>query len=191
MPRPITAAWLVMPPRSVSTAWAACIPRISSGDGFAAHQDTRLAPCGTGLRIIGVEHDLARRGTGAGGNTAPDQIALGARIDLPVQQFGQGARLHPHQRFLARDDALVGQRHGDTHGSPRRPRHPHTVQNKQLSVRDHKFHLHLGAQFNAHQGRMLFQRLECLGGVFFQRRAARIAGQIHRAGIVLQRVAPL
>ena len=32
MPRPITAAWLVMPPRSVKTARAACIPRMSSGD---------------------------------------------------------------------------------------------------------------------------------------------------------------
>ena len=161
------------------------------GRCLAAHQNTRLAPRGTGLRIIGVEHDLARCGTGAGGNTAPDQIALGARINLPVQQFGQGARLHPHQRFLARDDALVGQRHGDTHGSPRRPRHPHTVQNKQLSVRYHKFQLHLGAQFDPHQGRMLFQRLERFGGVFFKGRAAWITGQIHRVRIVLQRVTPL
>ena len=30
-PRPITAAWLVTPPRSVTTATAECIPRISSG----------------------------------------------------------------------------------------------------------------------------------------------------------------
>ena len=30
-PRPITAAWLVMPPRAVTTASAACMPRISSG----------------------------------------------------------------------------------------------------------------------------------------------------------------
>ena len=30
-PRPITAAWLVTPPRSVSTATTECIPRISSG----------------------------------------------------------------------------------------------------------------------------------------------------------------
>ena len=30
-PRPITAAWLVIPPRTVRTALAACIPRISSG----------------------------------------------------------------------------------------------------------------------------------------------------------------
>ena len=31
MPRPITAAWLVTPPRIVKTADAACMPRISSG----------------------------------------------------------------------------------------------------------------------------------------------------------------
>ena len=31
-PRAITAAWLVMPPRSVSTAAAECMPRISSGE---------------------------------------------------------------------------------------------------------------------------------------------------------------
>ncbi len=30
-PRPITAAWLVMPPRSVKTPAAECMPRISSG----------------------------------------------------------------------------------------------------------------------------------------------------------------
>ncbi len=31
IPRPITAAWLVMPPLSVKTAFAACMPRTSSG----------------------------------------------------------------------------------------------------------------------------------------------------------------
>ena len=31
MPRPITAAWLVIPPRSVNTPAAACMPRMSSG----------------------------------------------------------------------------------------------------------------------------------------------------------------
>ena len=161
------------------------------GRGFAAHQNTFLAPCGTGLRVIRVEHDPAGGGTGAGGNAAPDHIAFHPWVNLPVQQLCQGAGLDTHQRLFAGDDPFVRQRHRDPHRRPRGPRHAHAIKDKQLSVRDDEFHLHLGAQPHPHQRRVLFEHLESFGGVFLKRRAARIARQVKRIGGVLQGVAPL
>ena len=53
MPRAITAAWLVMPPRMVSTPRAACMPRMSSGLGLVPHQDRRLLLGRGRLRRLG------------------------------------------------------------------------------------------------------------------------------------------
>ncbi len=91
MPRPITAAWLVMPPRSVSTAWAACIPRMSSGvvsRRTRMHVSPRAALACASLAVNTI---LPVAAPGLAGDAAHDHVALGARIDLPVQQFGQRA----------------------------------------------------------------------------------------------------
>ena len=99
-----------------------------------------------------------------------------------MQQLCQGAGLDTHQRLFAGDDPFVRQRHRDPHRRPRGPRHAHAIKDKQLSVRDDEFHLHLGAQPHPHQRRVLFEHLESFGGVFLKRRAAGIARQVKRIG---------
>ena len=79
-PRPITAAWLVTPPRIVSTAWAACMPRISSGDvsrrtSTQASPRAALACASLAVRTI---LPLAAPGLAAMPETSVSRSALGS-----------------------------------------------------------------------------------------------------------------
>ena len=61
-PRPITAAWLVTPPRMVNTAAAACIPRISSGvvsRRTSTHGSLRAALACASLAVNTIRPDAA------------------------------------------------------------------------------------------------------------------------------------
>ena len=53
MPRATTAAWDVMPPRTVRMPWEAFMPSMSSGEVSRADQDDFLAPGGPGLGVLG------------------------------------------------------------------------------------------------------------------------------------------
>ena len=66
-PRPITAAWLVMPPRSVSTATAECMPRISSG---AVSRRTRMQGSPRAAWACAVAEEKAMRPVAAPGEAA-------------------------------------------------------------------------------------------------------------------------
>ena len=161
------------------------------GRRLTPDEDARLTACSTCLRVAGGKDDPPGGRAGAGGDAAPDHVPLGTWVDLAVQQFRQRARLHPHERFLAADDPLIGQRHGDAHGSPRGTRNLHTVQDMQLALIDHKLDLHLGPQPLAHQRRVILQLGKGFGHQFFKRWPARITGEIHRRRIAFERVAAL
>ncbi len=83
MPRATTAAWLVMPPRVVRMPTAACMPWMSSGAGFDAHQDDLVALGSAVLGFIGREDDLAGGRTGLGRQAVADDVlacALGSSV---------------------------------------------------------------------------------------------------------------
>jgi hypothetical protein len=66
-PRPITAAWLVMPPRSVRHGLGRMHAPNILGRGFAAHKDTGLAARGLACAAAGGKDDppVARTGLAA------------------------------------------------------------------------------------------------------------------------------
>ena len=111
----MTAAWLDMPPRTVRTPAAACMPRMSSG---LVSRRTRIAAsswaCG-GLGGLGGEDDAAGGRTGAGGEAGGEDVAGGGRVDLRVQVLDEAARLDAQQRLGAGDGAGVGEVDGDAH----------------------------------------------------------------------------
>ena len=112
-PRAITAAWLVMPPRSVSTAAAECIPRISSG---AVSRRTRMQGSPRAALACAASDENTIRPVAAPGEAAMplhEHVARRARIDLMVQQFRQRPRFDPQHRLVLRDDPVLGQRHRD------------------------------------------------------------------------------
>ena len=88
IPRATTAAWLVIPPRAVSTARAATMPWKSSGVVSSRTRITRNPFRRALLGDIGIEHgaDRSRRRDSPG---ARQQIWLGAgaRIDHRMQQL--------------------------------------------------------------------------------------------------------
>jgi hypothetical protein len=90
-PRAITAAWLVMPPRSVSTprrhACRGC-PRA----GFAPHKDAGLAARGLACAAVGGKHDPAGRRARGWPAMPRASTSRAPGIDLAVQQLGQRAR---------------------------------------------------------------------------------------------------
>ena len=78
------------------------------GNGFATHQNTRLAPRGAGLSLGGGENDTPRSCARTGGNPVGQHIAGRFRVHLTVQKFGQHVGLDSHHRFLRGDDLVFG-----------------------------------------------------------------------------------
>ena len=80
MPRPITAAWLVIPPRSVNTPAAACMPRISSGlvsRRTKIHASPRAA-CAWAVRASNTILPLAAPGLAATAVAKTSRFASGS-----------------------------------------------------------------------------------------------------------------
>ncbi len=112
---------------------------------FAPDQNAGLTARGGSLCLACRKHNPPGGRTGAGSDPAANHIPLGTRVNLAVQQLCQGARFHPHQSFLARNDPFIRQGHGNFDRRPRRARHHNTVQNMQFAVFNHEFDLHFGA----------------------------------------------
>ena len=88
MPRATTAAWEVMPPRTVRMPCAAAMPSMSSGDGLQADQNDLLTALRPFLGVLGGEHDAAAGSAGRGGKTLADDLGSLQRgsVELRVQQ---------------------------------------------------------------------------------------------------------
>ena len=87
------------------------------GRCFAPHKDAGLAARGTRLRLVCGQNNAPRRSTRTCANTAHDDIAFGARINLPVQHFGQRIGMHPHDRFVFGNDVVFGKFDRDLNAS--------------------------------------------------------------------------
>ena len=146
-PRAITAAWLVMPPRSVSTALAACMPRMSSGwfRGAPGCKARRAPPWPAPRRR---KDDPAARRTGAGRNASISRSRGAFGIDLRVQS-SFSARGSTRRIASSRGITPSSQAKQQCGCGPRRALNPERVEHIELAVIQREFDLHLFAQLFA------------------------------------------
>ncbi len=86
------------------------------GRRLGPHEDDLLLAQGHLDRLLGIEHHLADRGRGGGGQALGDRGVLGLRVDGLDQQLVERGRLHPQERGVAVDALLLaGHLHRDAH----------------------------------------------------------------------------
>ena len=151
------------------------------GRCFATNEDTRLAPRGTGLRIIRRKHNAPDRSTGARRDTANDPIAFGHRRNLTVEQFRQNRRINTHHGFIGRDNPILGQCDRNTHRRAVGSLNPNTVKDMQLTVFNREFDLHFLAQTNTNQFAKSDELCEQLGQFLFDGWTAPVLDEIECA----------
>ncbi len=120
IPRATTAACEVMPPCAVRTPRAWMRPWMSSGVVSQRTRITSSPALPRVLRGVGVEHDLAGRGSRRGVQPLGGDLHRRRRVDHRVQELVELTRIDPRHRLLAGDQPSVGHLDGDAEGRRRR-----------------------------------------------------------------------
>ena len=102
MPRATTAAWDVMPPRTVRMPCAASHALDVLGRGLKADKNDFLTALRPFLGVLGGEHDAAAGSAGRGGKTGADDLGSLQRggVELRVQQSVELFGLDTQDRFV-------------------------------------------------------------------------------------------
>ena len=128
MPRAITAAWLVMPPRMVRTPRAACMPRMSSGlvSSRTRIVASSLAAAAWASSAVKTIRPVAAPGLAARPVANTSRFAAGSICGCRCSISPRGSIAQ--QCLGPRDHPGVGEIDGNAHRSARRPAHRHRVE---------------------------------------------------------------
>ncbi len=174
MPRATTAAWLVIPPRVVSTPLAACMPWMSSG---LVSMRTRItaSPRAANDSASSAENTiLPEAAPGDAGNPRASTVVFADGIEHRMQQLVQRPGFDPADRLLAIDHPFLDQRHRDLQRGLRGALAGARLQHPQLAALNGELDvLHVAVvvfEFPAH----LVEFAEHLGHDLFHRRQSRV-----------------
>ena len=118
MPRATTAAWEVMPPRTVRMPWEAAMPSMSSGEVSRRTRTTFSPRSAHSLASSAVKTTWPQAAPGEAARPVPIGLGglQGGGVKLGMEQGVQLLGLHAQNGLLLGDHALVHQVHGDLQG---------------------------------------------------------------------------
>ncbi len=136
MPRATTAACEVLPPRLVRTPWAAIMPCRSSGFVSRRTRMTFSPWSAASTAAAEVKTTLPEAAPGEAPIALVSKVFLGVGVEPREHQLGQLRALHPAQRLVGVDHALVDQAGRDPERRPRGPLADPGLQHPQLAALD-------------------------------------------------------